>query len=172
MEPGQQGPTRGWNCVACLLIATTNTADDLRPRNRRRASPVPSDFHGTELFSSWLESEVTGMKPCMWCSTTLTTIMLARCALNPAIDGVPAAHSHGEVAIVGLEFGTSRGPDWSRPLHRCTMRSCELETGEYNAYWRPHHPCPHGTWPLFMYVVQHIMPRVRPRVLYSWYVLY
>ena len=25
---------------------------------------------------------------------------------------------------------------------------------------------------LFMYVVQHIMPRVRPRVLYSWYVLY
>jgi hypothetical protein len=41
----------------------------------------------------------------------LKTIILARCALNPAIDGVPAADFHGEVAIVGLELGTSRGPD-------------------------------------------------------------
>ena len=51
------------------------------------------------------------MTLCMMLRDVLKTIILARCALNPAIDGAPAAHSHGEVAIVGLEFGTSRGPD-------------------------------------------------------------
>ena len=51
------------------------------------------------------------MSLCIMLLDDLTTIILARCALNPAIDGVPAADFHGEVATVGLELGTSRGPD-------------------------------------------------------------
>ena len=51
------------------------------------------------------------MPLCMMLRDVFKTIILARCALNPAIDGVPAADFHGEVAIVGLELGTSRGPD-------------------------------------------------------------
>ena len=51
------------------------------------------------------------MKLCMMLLDDSTTIILSLCALNPAIDGVPAADFHGEVAIVGLELGTSRGPD-------------------------------------------------------------
>ena len=51
------------------------------------------------------------MSLCIMLLDDLTTIILALCALNPAIDGVPAADFHGEVAVVGLELGTSRGPD-------------------------------------------------------------
>ena len=51
------------------------------------------------------------MELCMMLLNVLTTIILARYALNPAIDGVPAADFHGEVAIMGLELGISRGPD-------------------------------------------------------------
>ena len=47
------------------------------------------------------------MSLCIMILDDLTTIILARCALTPAIDGVPAADFHGEVAIVGLELGTS-----------------------------------------------------------------
>ena len=51
------------------------------------------------------------MKLCMLLLSNCATIMLARCALNSAIGGAPAADFHGEVAIVGLKFGTSQGPD-------------------------------------------------------------
>ena len=51
------------------------------------------------------------MSLCIMLLDNLTTIILARCALKPAIDGAPAADFHGEVAIVGLKFGTSQGPD-------------------------------------------------------------
>ena len=51
------------------------------------------------------------MTLCMMLGDVLKTIILARCALNPAIDGVPAADCHGESRFVGLELGTSRGPD-------------------------------------------------------------
>ena len=51
------------------------------------------------------------MPLCMMLRDVFKTIILARCALTPAIDGVPAADFHGEVAIVGLKLGTSRGTD-------------------------------------------------------------
>ena len=51
------------------------------------------------------------MKLCMMILDDSTTIILSLCALNPAIDGVPAADFHGQVAIVGLKLGTSRGTD-------------------------------------------------------------
>ena len=39
------------------------------------------------------------MKLCMMLLDDSTTIVLSLCALNPAIDGVPAADFHGKVAI-------------------------------------------------------------------------
>ena len=42
------------------------------------------------------------MKLCMVFLIAVTTVILARSTLIPYNDGAPAAHFHGQVAIMGL----------------------------------------------------------------------